>query len=84
MPVQIYAGNLSYKMTEDSLRELFERFGAVTSVKIVKDRETGRSKGFGFVEMPDGTEAEKAIQHLNGTDAMGRNIRVNIARPKGA
>jgi len=82
MSVQIYAGNLSYKMTDDSLQKLFEQHGQVASVKIIRDRETGRSKGFGFVEMADGDEADKAIQSLNGTEVDGRNIRVNLAKPK--
>ncbi|MFQ6038732.1 MAG: RNA recognition motif domain-containing protein [Candidatus Aminicenantales bacterium] len=82
MPVQIYAGNLSYKMTESDLREIFEEHGEVTSVKILKDNFTGRSRGFGFVEMPNQEEAEKAINSLNGKEVEGRKIRVNVARPK--
>ncbi|MCP4135687.1 MAG: RNA-binding protein [bacterium] len=82
MSVQIYSGNLSYRMSEESLRELFEEYGEVSSVKIIKDRESGRSRGFGFVEMSSSDEAESAIQQLNGTEIMERNIRVNIARPK--
>jgi RNA recognition motif-containing protein len=82
MAVQIYTGNLSFKMTDASLRELFEKFGEVSSAKIVNDRETGKSKGFGFVEMTDQAAAENAIQQIDNTDVMGRNIRVNIARPK--
>jgi len=82
MSVQIYVGNLAYRMREDVLRELFEQFGEVTDVKIIKDRLTGRSKGFGFVEMTDKEEAEKAIQKLDGSEVEGRNIRVNVARPR--
>jgi RNA recognition motif-containing protein len=82
MSFQIYVGNISYGMREDTLKELFEQYGEVTSVKIVKDRMTGRSRGFGFVEMSDKDEAEKAIEALNGTDVDGRNIRVNVARSR--
>lgn len=82
MSVQIYAGNLAYKITEDSLKEIFAQFGEVTSVKIIKDKMSGRSKGFGFVEMTSESSADAAIQKLNGSDVMGRNIKVNIARPK--
>jgi len=82
MSVQIYAGNLSYRMTEDSLKELFEQHGEVTSVKIIKDRETGRAKGFGFVEMSDKEEAENAIKKLDGAEVEGRNIKVNFAKPR--
>ena len=82
MSTQIYVGNLAYKMTEDSLRDLFEQHGEVTSVKIIKDRDTGRSKGFGFIEMAASEEAENAIKSLNDTEALGRNLRVNIAKPR--
>lgn len=82
MSVQIYAGNLSYRMTEDSLKELFEQHGEVTSVKIIRDRETGRAKGFGFVEMSDKEKAENAIKKLDGAEVEGRNIKVNFARPR--
>ncbi len=82
MTVQIYVGNLNYRMTEDSLRELFAKYGEVVSVKIVQDRYSGRSKGFGFVEMSDKDEGEKAIQGLNDSEVEGRNIRVNFARPR--
>ena len=80
--MNIYVGNLSYQTTEDDLRASFENFGEVTSVRIIQDRATGRSKGFGFVEMPDEESAETAIAALNGKDFSGRNIRVNQARPK--
>ncbi len=82
MAVQIYVGNLNYRMTEDALKELFDPFGEVVSVKIIKDRMTARSKGFGFVEMTEKEEADKAIQELNGSDVEGRNIKVNVARPR--
>ncbi len=82
MSFQIYVGNLAYKMTEDSLRELFEQHGEVTSVKIIKDRFSGRSKGFGFIEMADKQGAENAIQKLNGAEVEGRNLRVNEAKPR--
>jgi len=82
MTVQIYVGNLNYRMTEDSLRELFAKYGEVESVKIVQDQYSGRSKGFGFVEMSDKDEGEKAIQGLNDSEVEGRNIRVNFARPR--
>lgn len=82
MSVHIYAGNLNYRMSEGSLRELFEQYGEVVSVKIIKDRVSGRSKGFGFVEMPKPEEAESAIQSLDGTEVEGRNIRVNKAKPR--
>jgi RNA recognition motif-containing protein len=80
--MNIYVGNLPYQTTEDELRSSFENFGEVTSVRIIQDRATGRSKGFGFVEMPDEESAETAIAALNGKDFSGRNIRVNQARPK--
>jgi RNA recognition motif-containing protein len=82
MPVQIYVGNLTYNMTEDSLRELFAPFGEVTSVKIIKDRLTDRSRGFGFVEMENKDEAESAIQKIDGNEVEGRNMKVNLARPR--
>ena len=80
--MNIYVGNLSYGMSEDELRDAFGAFGEVSSVKILMDRETGRSRGFGFVEMPNQSEAEKAIAQLNGKDVGGRALRINEARPK--
>jgi len=80
--MNIYVGNLSYGMSEDELREAFGAFGEVSSVKILMDRETGRSRGFGFVEMPNQNEAEKAIAQLNGKDVGGRALRINEARPR--
>jgi RNA recognition motif-containing protein len=80
--MNIYVGNLSYGMSEDELRDAFGAFGEVSSVKILMDRETGRSRGFGFVEMPNPVEAEKAIAQLNGKDVGGRALRINEARPR--
>ncbi len=80
--MNIYVGNLSHQTTEDDLRQAFEVFGQVESVNIIKDRFSGESRWFGFVEMPSKQEAEKAIEELNGKDLMGRAINVNEARPK--
>ncbi len=77
--MNIYVGNLSYKMTEATLSEMFGEFGAVESAKIVTDRYSGRSKGFGFVEMPSNSEADKAIKALNKMFLDGRHIKVNHA-----
>jgi cold-inducible RNA-binding protein len=79
--MKLYVGNLSYSVNDAVLRALFEPFGAVESATVVADRDSGRSKGFGFVEMSD-ADAQKAIQALNGTQSDGRTIRVNEARPK--
>lgn len=78
----IYVGNLSYQLSDDDLRDAFEAYGEVASAKIIMDRDTGRSKGFGFVEMPDDAAAEEAIKQLDGQDLKGRNLRVNEARPR--
>lgn len=78
----IYVGNLAYSSTEESLRRLFESYGKVVSVRIITDRMTGRSRGFGFVEMPDDAEAQAAIQALDGTVHDGRRLRVNPAKPR--
>lgn len=80
--MNIYVGNLRYGVTEDSLKEVFGEFGEVTSVKIVRDRFSGESKGFGFVEMASDEEAQKAIAELNGKELDGRALRVNEARPR--
>ncbi|MBE7559196.1 RNA-binding protein [bacterium] len=80
--MKIYVGNLAYGTTEADLRQAFEAFGQVESATIITDRETGRSKGFGFVEMTEGAEATAAINALNGQDFQGRTLRVNEARPK--
>ncbi len=80
--MNIYVGNLAYKMSEEDLRAAFEAFGTVDSARFVTDRETGRSKGFGFVEMPNQDEALAAINALNGTELFGRTVTVNEARPR--
>ncbi len=80
--MNIYVGNLSYGMSEQELRDAFAQYGEVTSAKILTDRETGRSRGFGFVEMPNQSEGEAAIMQLNGKDVSGRALRVNEARPR--
>jgi RNA recognition motif-containing protein len=82
MAVQIYVGNLNYRMTEEALQELFAKYGEVVSTKIIKDQYSGRSKGFGFVEMENKDDGEKAVQELNESEVDGRNIRVNFARPR--
>ncbi len=78
---KIYVGNLPFSATNDSLNEMFSKFGTVTSAKIVMDRDTNRSKGFGFVEMSSDSEASAAIDKLNGSDVGGRSLVVNEARP---
>lgn len=80
--MNIYIGNLSGKTTEDDLREAFGAFGEVADANVIKDKFSGESKGFGFVEMPSKEEAEKAIEELNGSDLQGSPINVNEARPK--
>jgi RNA recognition motif-containing protein len=80
--MNIYVGNLSYDMTEKQLEELFAEFGEVTSARLITDRDTGRPKGFGFVEMADKAAAESAISALDGREIGGRDIRVNEARPR--
>ena len=82
MAKNIYVGNLSWEATADDLLRLFERFGGVTRAQVVMDRETGRSRGFGFVEMADDNEASKAVGELNGTEFMNRTLTVNEARPR--
>lgn len=81
MGKKIYVGNLPFTATNESLSEVFSRFGDVSSSKIIMDRDTGRSKGFGFVEMNDGDAADSAISQLNGSDLGGRSLTVNEARP---
>ncbi len=76
----LYVGNLPWSTTEAQLRDLFAEYGEVSSAKIIEDRETGRSRGFGFVEMENG--ADQAIESLNGADFGGRNLKVNVAKPK--
>ena len=80
--MNIYVGNLRYNLTEDALKTIFEEFGEVASVKIIRDRFSGESKGFGFVEMASDDDAKKAIAELNGKDVDGRALRVNEARPR--
>ena len=80
--MNLYVGNLSYRLTEDALREAFAEFGEVASCSIIKDKMTGQSKGFGFVEMPERSAAEAAIQGLNGREIEGRKLNVNEARPR--
>ncbi len=75
--MNIFIGNLNYNLTEDDLREIFEEYGELDSVKIITDKFTGRSKGFGFVEMSDEAEAKKAIEELNGAEVEGRSMVVN-------
>jgi RNA recognition motif-containing protein len=80
--MNIYVGNLLREATEDDLRQAFEAFGQVTSAKIITDRYTGDSRGFGFVEMPNAQEAKSAISGLDGKDLKGRTLKVNEARPR--
>ncbi|OGP63877.1 MAG: RNA-binding protein [Deltaproteobacteria bacterium RBG_13_53_10] len=80
--MNIYVGNLSYDVSEESLQQAFEAFGPVTSTRIIKDKYTGQSRGFGFVEMPDQAQALAAIKSLNGKELMGKQMSVNEARPK--
>jgi len=78
----IYVGNLPWDMGDEELHDLFAAYGAVSSAKVIRDRETGRSRGFGFVEMDNSHEAEQAINALNGKDYQGRTLKVDKARPK--
>jgi RNA recognition motif-containing protein len=80
----IYVGNLAYRATEEEIRQAFSRFGQVDSVQIIKDRETGRSRGFAFVEMPNADQAREAIEQLDSTDIAGRQVTINEARPRRA
>lgn len=80
--MNIYVGNLSYDVTEDDLRQAFEAFGQVETVNIIKDKFSGQSKGFGFVEMPSADQAKSAIEDLNGKELKGRALNINEARPK--
>jgi RNA recognition motif-containing protein len=80
--MKLYVGNMSFDSNEAELRKAFEAFGTVDSVTIIMDRDTGRPKGFGFVEMSNEAEAKKAIESLNGKDFMGRTLNVNEARPR--
>ncbi len=80
--MNIYVGNLSYRMSDSELEALFAKFGQVKSAKVIMDRETGRSKGFGFVEMETSIAGSQAIEELNGSDSEGRSLRVNEAKPR--
>lgn len=80
----IFVGNLSFSTTEDDIRQAFEAHGAVERVNLITDRDTGRSRGFGFVEMSDDAQADKAIAALNGAEIGGRTLKVNVARPREA
>lgn len=82
MSMNIYVGNLPYDSTEEEISQLFAEFGTVSSTNIIKDKTTGNSKGFGFVEMDDDTEGQKAIDELNGAALRGRNLKINLARPR--
>lgn len=82
MSIQIYVGNLSFESDEDELKELFEAFGAVESAKIISDQFTGRSRGFGFVEMAEREDAMKAIKELDSKELDGRNLKVHEGRPR--
>ena len=80
--MNIFVGNLNYRLEVEALEQAFAAYGQVDSAKIITDRETGRAKGFGFIEMPNDDEAQAAIDALNGSDMMGRNMVVNEARPR--
>jgi RNA recognition motif-containing protein len=82
MAKRLYVGNLAYTVTSDDLQQLFEQYGTVTSAQVLNDRETGRSRGFGFVEMADDADADAAIENLDGNDHQGRRLTVNEARPR--
>ena len=80
--MRLFAGNLPWSVDDDELRNIFSAYGDVTDSKVIMDRETGRSRGFGFVEMPDNSEAESAIKAMSGKDFNGRALTVNEARPR--
>ncbi len=82
MSIKLYVGNLSFQTSSDDLQQLFAQVGTVESATVVEDRDTGRSRGFGFVEMASKEEGDKAIEQFNGTDFNGRNLTVNEARPR--
>jgi RNA recognition motif-containing protein len=80
--MNIFVGNIPFSANADAIRQLFERFGVVDNVNLITDRETGRFRGFGFVEMPDDNEASTAIEAMHGADMDGRSLTVNEARPR--
>ena len=80
--MKIYVGNMPYSVTSEELAKLFEEYGRVQDAQVITDRETGRSKGFGFIDMPDNAEADEAIKALNATQLKGRQLTVNQARPR--
>lgn len=82
MAKRLYVGNLAYSATSEELQELFEQYGQVRSAQVLSDRETGRSRGFGFIEMDDDADAEAAIEALDGNDHQGRRLTVNEAKPR--
>jgi RNA recognition motif-containing protein len=82
MIMNIYVGNISNDVTDETIKQAFESFGEVASVRIIKDKYTGRSRGFGFVEMPAQSQAQSAIKSLNGKELLGKQISVNEARPR--
>ena len=82
MSMKLYVGNLAFQTTSEDLQELFAQAGTVESASVVEDRETGRSRGFGFVEMATKEEGEAAIAQFNGNDLNGRNLTVNVAKPR--
>lgn len=79
---KLYVGNLAYSVTKDDLKNMFSEYGSVSEVFLIEDRATGRSKGFGFVEMEEASEADKAVKEMDGKSIQGRNIKVNEAQPK--
>ena len=81
--MNMYVGNLTFSVNEDDLKEVFAEFGEIESIKVIKDKFSGQSKGFGFVEMPSNSEADKAIKALNGSPMKGQAMKVNQANPKG-
>lgn len=82
MEKKLYVGNLAYSVSETDLKDLFAKFGEVHSAQVITDRDTGRSKGFGFVELDSSDAAQKAVDEMHGTNQWGRDLTVNIARPK--
>jgi RNA recognition motif-containing protein len=80
--MNIYVGNLSFETTDETIREAFESFGQVTSARVIKDKESGQSRGFGFVEMPGQSQAQTAIRSLNGREILGKQMSVKEARPR--